>query len=131
MNVCSLGGVVFSVSEKTVKTIKNLSWKTSASYAAHKLHGRKGIIEYTGTEPDEIEFEADFSAFLGVNPLKMLNRLRKLVTDHNVVQLIVGTDTIGGNWVVTNVDASSDSFYMDGTMLAISAKIKIKEYPEE
>jgi len=58
VNVCSLGGVVFSVSEKTVKTIKNLSWKTSASYAAHKLHGRKGIIEYTGTEPDEIEFEA-------------------------------------------------------------------------
>ena len=131
MTVASLGGVVFSVSDKTIRTIKSLSWKTSANYSAHKMHGRKSVLEYTGMEPDEIEFEADFSAFLGVNPMDMFTKLKKLVTAHKAVTFVIGTDVIGDSWIVTNVDGSADSFYKDGAVLAMGVKIKIKEYPEE
>lgn len=131
MTVGSLGGVVFSVSDKTVRTFKSLSWKTSATYSVHKMHGRKSLLEFTGQEPDEIEFEAEFSAFLGVNPRDMFEKLKKLCTNHKIVSFVVGTEVIGGDWIVTNVDGSADSFFQDGSMLSMSVKIKIKEYPEE
>ena len=132
MTIGSLGSsVVFSVSDKEVKTITNMSWKTSVSYSVHKLHLRKGLLEYTGENPDEIEFDATFSAFLGVNPLAMCENVRKLMKSRSIVPFILGTDVIGSKWVVTDFDVSADSFFQDGTIMSVNAKIKIKEYAEE
>ena len=132
MTVGSLGSdVIFSISDKEVKTISNMSWKSSVSYSVHKLHLRKGLLEYTGEDPEEIEFEAQFSAFLGVNPLAMCENVRRLMKSRTVVPFILGTDVIGSKWVVTDFDVSADSFFQDGTIVAATAKIKIKEYGEE
>lgn len=131
MTVGSLGDVVFSVSAEAVRTIKNLSWKISANYSVHKMHGRKGILEFTGQDPDEIEFEADVFASLGVNPMEMIDNLRGLIDDHSAVKLVLGTDVIGSSWVVTDLEISAEQFFQDGTMMSASFKIKIKECVEE
>ena len=131
MTVGSLGEVVFSVSSDTVKTIKTISWKTSINYSVHKMHGRTSVLEYTGQDPDEIEFEADVTVALGVNPLEMIDELRSMAIAHEAVKFLLGTDVIGSSWVVTNIESSSERFFQDGTMLSASLKIKIKEYTED
>ena len=50
MIVGALGGVVFSVSSRTLKTISNFIWSGSARYATHDLHAGNSISEYTGTD---------------------------------------------------------------------------------
>ena len=131
MTVGSLGGVVFYVSDKSVKTIKSMSWKKSYKYSEHKMHGRKSILEYTGQSPDEIELEVQASALLGVLPLQTMKDLDSMASASSVVNFILGTDVIGTSWVITDIQASPDVFFADGTMISAPFKIKIKEYGEE
>ena len=131
MTVGTLGSVVFCVSDKSVKTIKSMSWKKSYKDAEHKMHGRKSRLEYTGQSPDEIELEVQASALLGVNPLQTMNELNTMAAANTVVKFVLGTDVIGTNWVITDIQASPDVFFQDGTMVSAPFKIKIKEYGEE
>lgn len=131
MMVGSLGDVVFEVTMDTVQTIKNFSMNIAVNYSVHKMHGRKGLLEYTGQDPDEVEFEADVSAHMGVNPMDMLNSLRSLAESHQPVSLVLGTEVIGTSWVITDLSTSVDKFYQDGSPLSAEFKVKIQEYPEE
>ena len=132
MTVGSLGkSIVFSVSTTTVQTIKSMSWKRSYNYSVHKMYGRKGILEYTGSDPDEIEFEMEISAFLGVNPIKMIQELENMAEEQSVVKFILGNDVIGTDWVITSTEIKSEKYFQDGTMLTATLKVKIKEYPPE
>lgn len=130
MTVGSLGDVVFSVSRKKVRTIQSASMKTAIAYAEHKMYGRKSILEYTGQSPDEIELSAEFNAFLGVNPMKQVKKLKKMAASRSVVPFILGTDVILSACVITDISSMTDVFYMDGTMIKASMKVKIKEYGE-
>ena len=130
MTTGSLGQVVFSINQKKIQTIKSLVWKKQYSYSTHKRYGKKTLLEFTGIEPDEIEIEMEISAFLGVRPLQMLEDLAAMAKKHQVVPLILGTDVIGTKWVITNIEDSTDKFYMDGTLVSAKIKVKIKEYGE-
>jgi len=131
MTIGTLGNVVFSVSSKKVQTFNNLSWKKSYKYATHNMFGRKGLVEYTGMDPDEIELDMDFSIFTGVNPMKMLKALEKMAKKHKIAKLIIGQEVIGNSWVITGIQVESQTFFRDGTMMAASVKVSIKEYVEE
>lgn len=130
MTVGSLGDVVFSVSDKKVKTIQSMNWKIAVNYAEHKMHRKRSLLEYTGRSPEEIEISADFSAFLGVNPLKQIKKLKEQAIKRTVVPFVLGTDVIMPACVITDISPASDAFYMDGTMIKATVKIKIKEYGE-
>ena len=131
MTVGSLGSAVFYVTDKTVKTINSMSWKKKYNYSVHKMHGRKGILEYTGMDPDEIDLEVKVSAFLGVKPIDIMNELNNMAASRAVIPFVLGTDVIGTSWVITDVQASPDFFFLDGTLISAPFKIKIKEYGEE
>ena len=131
MTLGTLGSVVFKVSSKTVTTISSMSWKKQFNYSTHKMHRKKGILEYTGQDPDEIELDVEVSAVLGVNPLELLHTLNKMAEKRAVVSFILGTDVIGTSWVITSIHVVSDRYFKDGTMLSAELKIKIKEYGEE
>ena len=70
MIVGALGGIVFSVSSRTVKTISNLVWSGSARYATHDLHAGNSISEYTGTNLAKITFDIQLLSSLGVAPCR-------------------------------------------------------------
>lgn len=42
----SLGNLVFSVSENTVRTFDELSWKVSSKYATHDRHIKRDVLEF-------------------------------------------------------------------------------------
>ena len=130
MTVGSLGKVVFCVSRRRVKTIQSATMKTAINYAEHKMHRKKSLLEYTGQSPDEMELSVEFNAFLGINPIKQIKKLKKMATSRSVVPFIMGTDVVFRACVITDISGTTDVFYKDGTMIKASMKIKIKEYRE-
>ena len=47
----SLGEVVFEVSDEKVRTFRDFQIQRSAKYSEHAIHGRKGLLEFTGLSP--------------------------------------------------------------------------------
>ena len=80
----SFGKLAFSVSEKTVRTFDEISWKVSAKYATHDRHIKRDVLEFLGPEPDTISFKMAFSVFHGTNPLNEIKKLNKMCSNGEV-----------------------------------------------
>ena len=66
MRIGTLGNLVFQVSSETVQTIDDLQWSGSAQYSTHQRHLGKGLLEFTGVDPDDLSFSIFLSRSLGV-----------------------------------------------------------------
>lgn len=128
MMIGSLGGIPFYTSMNESVLLSGLEWSSGARYAEHTRHNQTDMLEFVGNNPDKITFEIKLSAFLGVNPTKMLDRLTKLIRDHEAVKFVLGTMPIPGYWVVTDLDRSLEYFHKDGTLLSADVKITLMEY---
>ena len=127
----ALGDLVFSVSEKTVKTFDQISWKSSAKYATHDRHIVRDVLEYLGPEPNSIDFQMAFSAFHGTNPLKEINKLNSMVENGLVERLVIGGRVYGSyKWVITAVSSTLKRYDNKGNCWAAVAKVTLKEYPK-
>lgn len=120
--------ITFKVTNKTLRTISNLSRSNKANYATHKLINKKGILEYTGIDPEEIQFEAIFSAWMGENPETWRKKLYTLLQNGRAVTFVLGTRPIGTRWVVESLSFSTGVFWKDGTPGEYRATISLKEY---
>ena len=97
----SFGDLVFSVSDKTVRTFDSMSWDFSADYATHDRHIKADLLEYIGPSIETISFSMVFSVFLGVNPLKEIRRLRNMVQSGYAQRLVIGGKVYGSyKWVM-------------------------------
>lgn len=70
-----LGDIVFTVSDRTIETINNVTWSGSARYATHQRHGTHALTEFTGLDPDKMTFDIVLSAYLGVDPIAEVVKL--------------------------------------------------------
>ena len=50
--------------------------------------------------------------------------------NRSVVPFVLGTDVFMSACVITDISPAADMFYLDGTMIKATVKIKIKEYGE-
>lgn len=130
MKTGMLGDVTFEVSDQTFRTIRNLSRKIKANYSTHKLINRKGILEFTGVDPETISFEVLFSAWFGENPETWRKKLEKMLEKGKAVTFVLGTSPIGTQWVLESVDFETELFYKDGTPGEYKAQMSLKEYAE-
>lgn len=128
MTTGMLGDVTFEVTDKTFRTLTNLSRSQKANYTTHSLVAKKGILEYTGTEPEEIHFEAVFSAWFGVNPETWRKKLTDILEKGKAVLFVLGTTPIGDMWVIESLSFSTSLFYKDGTPGEYKASISLKGY---
>ena len=120
--------VTFKVTNKTLRTIQNLSRSNQANYATHKLINKVGILEFTGVDPETISFEAIFSAWLGDNPEKWRKKLYNLLKKGKAVTFVLGTSPIGRKWVVESLSFNTELFWKDGTPGEYKATISLKQY---
>lgn len=127
----SLGDIPFGVSDKTYQTYSNMSWNSTANYATHALHGKTAMLELTGFDTDEISFDMYLSAYFGVKPMKLLNKLQKMMQEGRVVPLILGTDVIGKKWVITKIGRAIKHVYKDGTMISCEVSVSLRQYTEK
>lgn len=127
----AFGNLVFSVSENTVKTFDQLSWKNSAKYATHDRHIKRDVLEYLGPEPGSISFSMAFSISYGANPLSEIERLNEMVNEGVTERLVLGGRVYGSyKWVITGVQSTMKRYDNKGNCWAATAQVTMKEYPK-
>ena len=110
--------------------LSGIKWDSGARYSEHARHGQTDMLEFVGRDPDEISFDMKLSAFLGINPSRMLDRLRDVQDRHRAVKFVLGTIPIPGFWVLTDISRSMEHFHKDGTLLSVDVSVTLREYVE-
>ena len=127
----SFGDVVFEVSTELIRTFRDFQIQRSAKYSEHAIHGRKGLLEFTGLSPASASLNMRLDAALGVNPKEELNTLRDILTKHEAVPLILDGEPQGDNlWVLEGIDETYEIIDNHGTAIAVEVSLKLKEYIE-
>lgn len=124
----TLGKIVFSVSDKTVKTLDGLQIESKTSYARHTRQGKKPLLEFQYNETDTASFSIYLSAFLGVNPLKMQKKLDKYRKSGKILSLVIGGRKYGKKWVITEHSKGYKQFDHKGNLLVAESQISLEEY---
>lgn len=125
----TFGDIVFSVSPKEIKTFESMKWNSSAKYATHNRHLKDDLLEFTGRNTDTISFKMNFSVFLGVNPLKEIDRLLDAERQGKVSRLVIGGKSYGeGKWVIEKTTKDLERFDNKGNLLIAKVSVSLKEY---
>lgn len=123
------GSLSFVVSSRKVSTFDDLKWETSANYATHDRHLKTDLLEFLGPEPEQITFKMKFSAFLGVNPLQMVNTLRSMIRNGVAERLVIGGRVYGDyKWAIIKQSAALRTFDNRGNCWAAEVTVTLKEY---
>jgi phage protein U len=125
----SLGDVVFEVSSESVKTFQDLAFQHSVKYAQHDIHGRTGLLEYTGRNPSTGSFKMRIDSALGVDPMQELVKLYMMMRNGVAVDFILDGSPQGeGLWVIESFSEEWKVVNNTGKMIAAESSIQIKEY---
>lgn len=129
MLVGALGDIVFEVTPETVKTLDNLTWTGKANWAIHERHGGDALTEHTGQGADEISFDIYLSAFLGVSPMKEIEKIWEYERAGAALPLVIGEHKYGRyRWGIQNHTAKGETFTAEGDMLTATVSLNLLEY---
>lgn len=129
MIVGILGDIVFTVSSRTVETLNNLAWSGSARYATHARHGGDALVEFCGANPDEITFNVDLSAYLGVNPQNEIAKIIDAERNGKTMALTIGNKCYGKyRWVITKHKVAAHTYDGAGDLTSATVSISLLEY---
>ncbi len=124
-----LGDISFFVSADTVRTLHNLKWSGSARYAVHQRHLGRGLLEFTGTDPDKITFDMTLTAELGVNPAAETEKIRRYMTSGRTLPLVIGRKAYGSyRWVITGYSLKAQAHDRRGNIYLATLSVTLQEY---
>jgi predicted deacetylase len=71
----------------------------------------------------------NFSAFLGVNPIKEINKLLEAERKGKIMRLVIGNKPYGKyKWVIEKTSKDLERFDNKGNLLIAKVSISLKEY---
>lgn len=124
-----LGDIPFEVSSNTVQTINNMKWSGSAKYALHQIHAGDAIAEFVGNDPDKFTFDMILSAFLGINPTTLMDKIDAYKREGRTLTLVIGDKAYGRyRWSIINFDTRMQYTDGSGNVLSMTVKITLQEY---
>ena len=126
----TLGDIVFTVSNNTVRTFDDLQIESSTNYAKHTRHNKKPLLEFQYNDTDTASFSMYLSAFLGVNPWNMQKKIDKYREQGKILTLVIGGKRYGSKWVITQHSKGYKKYDNRGNLLIAESKISLEEYPE-
>ena len=127
--VGAYGEVVFEVSSETAKTIDNASWSGKARWPVHDRHLGHALTEFTGLEPDEMKFEIELSAYLGVNPMTELVKLWEYERKGLPQPLVIGEKAYGKyRWSLVSHSIKFETYDNAGNLIRASVSLDLQEY---
>lgn len=125
----SLGPVVFVVAEGAIRTIDEFKRSSSSRWAQHDIIGQKPKKEFVGPGADSVSFAVHFSAALGLNPRKELDRLTELDRSGKAMPLVIGRKNVGvGLWVISGLSQDWSRLDSIGNVLDAQVTISLEEY---
>ena len=127
----SFGEVVFEVSAERIRTFRDFQIQHSAKYTEHAIHGRKGLLEFTGLSASTASLNIRLDAGLGINPQEELNTLHEILAKHEALPFILDGEPQGdGLWVLESIGENYEIIDNHGTFIAVEVSLKLKEYIE-
>lgn len=126
----TLGDIVFTVSQNTVKTFDDLQIESKTNYAKHTRHNKKPLLEFQYNDTDTASFSIYLSAYLGVNPITMQAKIDKYMMQGKILSLVIGKKRYGKKWVITSHSKGFKRFDGKGKLLIAESKVSLEEYAE-
>lgn len=124
-----LGLVLFVVSPRTVRTLNNFKWGSTANYVEHARHLKRGMVEFTGVNADTIAFDMKLSAYLGSKPVEEYVKLLTYQRDGIAVPLKIGTTAYGFyRWVIGSLSFNGTATDADGDWTEATVNVSLKAY---
>ncbi len=124
-----LGDIAFTVSSSVVRTLDNFQWSGSARYAAHQRHLGRGLLEFTGMDPDKISFDMTLSVQLGASPVRELSKIAKYESKGRTLPLTIGSKAYGTyRWVITGHSVKAKTFDRRGNLSVVVVSVNLQEY---
>ena len=131
MALGSLGDITFEVSSEKIRTFRDLQIQRKANYTEHAIHGKKGLLEFTGFSAATGSLNIRLDAALGVTPQEEFDALLEAFNEHQAVPLILDGEPIGdGLWVIESVNETFEIVNNQGTPIVLEVSLNLKEYVE-
>lgn len=125
-------GVIFEVSDQTVRALNNWKWSGSVRYAVHNRHNYHALTEYTGMDPDKITFDITLRVELGVKPMEDIVKIWTYEREGTALALTVGHKAYGKyRWNVTNHSVDFTHTDKEGDPTAATVSVTLQEYLRE
>lgn len=129
MRVGMLGDIIFEVSDDVVITLSNMRWSGATQHATHKRHLTNAMTEFTGIDPDQIQFDIALSAYLGVNPQAMLAKIWQHERRGTTLPLVIGRKAYGKyRWTVQRHQIKMQTFDGEGDLTHCTVTLNLLEY---
>lgn len=131
MTIGCWGNITWEVSDDKIKTINNVKWESSATYASHDRHLKDPLLEFTGLPNDTISLSMKFSTACGVNPIEEIVKILDAERAAEAHYLIIGPKAYGKNkWVITKSSKALQRFNNYGELLEASVDVTFQAYTE-
>ena len=128
-SIGAFADLVFEVSSFKVLTYDEYKRESKSRYARHELINQKSVVEWLGSELEEISFKMTFTATLNVNPKVEAEKARRLCLDGVADYLILGNEVVGDNlWVIETMSEAAEAWDNAGNILASTVEVKMIEY---
>lgn len=129
MQTGALGEIVFTVSDKEIKTFNNFSLSGAAKISAHARHNNKDMPEFTGLSDDSVSLSVKVSKVLGTDPQTEINKLKEYMNLGRLLPLTIGKVTHNYRWLINSIKIDGRRYDGNGTPIEIDITIKLTEYP--
>lgn len=127
-----LGDYEFEVSSESVKTFDGLKFSNSASYAEHKVLGRKGVLEYTGLNASTASLKISLNEYMGVDVLEEISAFYEYLNEGTALVFMLGGEVMGEDmWVIESLDEEYTEIDNQGRVRKADITLKLKEYIDD
>ncbi|NLR73587.1 phage tail protein [Leeia aquatica] len=99
----------------------------SVDYAEHALIEGKPRLQRIADQLDEIRIQLSFHIHF-CDPEQELTKLRRALSAHQAMALVLGNGDYKGWFVLTELTATSKQTDQSGTLLALEANLTLREY---
>lgn len=124
-----LGDIPFEVSSSTIQTLTNAKWSGAAKYSTHQRHAGNALTEFVGCDPDKFSFDMVLSAFLGVNPMRLVEKIITYTREGRTLPLVIGDKAFGRyRWTITNYNVRLQTTDGAGNVLTVTVTVNLQEY---
>lgn len=132
MIVGTLGSLVFEVSPEKIETLRSMALTGSSDVSTHSLHGRVGLTEYTGEQPQQFTFSLRSSAFIGADVERTMGLIEQYCSQGTILLFVLGGKRFGRyRWLITKYKEEILNTDLAGTPADSDISITLTEYVKE
>lgn len=112
-----------------ILSFDDATWQSSISIEEHRVHRKKGFLEFTERGLDTFTMNVYVSAVNHVHPLHYVKKFRQYNLRAKAYPLVIGGKRIGSYYfAITDVSSALEQFYRNGKLIAAKIQVTFKEY---